>query len=75
MTTATIAIIGGSGLYELEGLAEVEEIRLSTPFGEPSDAIIVGSLEGVRLAFLPRHGRGHRFTPTELPSQANILCS
>ncbi len=72
MTTPTIAVIGGSGLYALEGLTDVDDVRLPTPFGEPSDAIVVGSLEGVRIAFLPRHGRGHRLTPAEVPSRANI---
>ena len=66
------AIIGGSGLYQLEGLTDVQEIHVDTPFGSPSDAIIVGELEGIRVAFLPRHGRGHRISPTELPARANI---
>lgn len=70
--TARVGIIGGSGLYRMEGLADVEEVRLSTPFGDPSDALTLGTLEGVRVAFLPRHGRGHRFLPTELPVRANI---
>ncbi len=65
-------MIGGSGLYQMEALAEVEEVRVSTPFGDPSDAFIVGSLDGVRVAFLPRHGRGHRLLPTEIPFRANI---
>jgi 5'-methylthioadenosine phosphorylase len=72
MPEAKIGIIGGSGLYEMEGLTEVEEVNLKTPFGEPSDAIIIGSLKGVRVAFLPRHGKGHRISPTELPVRANI---
>ncbi len=72
MTTAQIGIIGGSGLYQMPELQDVEEVRVETPFGAPSDAFIVGTLEGVRVAFLPRHGRGHRFTPTELPFRANI---
>ena len=67
-----VGIIGGSGLYQMPELKDVEEVRLDTPFGPPSDAIIVGTLEGQRVAFLPRHGRGHRFTPTELPFRANI---
>jgi 5'-methylthioadenosine phosphorylase len=66
------AVIGGSGLYQLEGLTDVQEIDLDTPFGKPSDAIIVGELEGIRVAFLPRHGRGHVISPTELPVRANI---
>ncbi len=72
MSQAKIGVIGGSGLYQMESLAEVEEVRVSTPFGDPSDAFIVGSLNGVRVAFLPRHGRGHRLLPTELPYRANI---
>ena len=72
MTTARIGIIGGSGLYQMPELKDVEEVKVETPFGSPSDAFIVGTLEGVRVAFLPRHGRGHRYTPTELPFRANI---
>lgn len=72
MTTARIGIIGGSGLYQMPELSNVEEIKVETPFGDPSDAFIVGTLEGERVAFLPRHGRGHHFTPTELPFRANI---
>jgi 5'-methylthioadenosine phosphorylase len=70
--SAHIGVIGGSGLYEIEGLTDIEERRISTPFGEPSDAIILGRLRDVPVAFLPRHGRGHRLTPTEVPSRANI---
>src|SRR2546421_7852277 len=72
MSTAKIGIIGGSGLYQMPELIDVEEVRVETPFGDPTDAIIVGTLEEERVAFLPRHGRGHRFTPTELPFRANI---
>ncbi|MGA8848554.1 MAG: S-methyl-5'-thioadenosine phosphorylase [Dehalococcoidia bacterium] len=72
MPEARIGIIGGSGLYKMEGMAGVEKIKVSTPFGQPSDAIILGSLEGVRVAFLPRHGEGHRISPSELPAKANI---
>jgi 5'-methylthioadenosine phosphorylase len=72
MATAKIGIIGGSGLYQMPELTDVEEIRIDTPFGSPSDAFIIGTLENQRVAFLPRHGRGHRFTPTELPFRANI---
>lgn len=72
MDAVKIGIIGGSGLYQMEGLTDIEEITISTPFGDPSDAIIVGQLEGQRVAFLPRHGRGHLISPTELNSQANI---
>src|SRR5256714_5787692 len=72
MTTAKIGIIGGSGLYQMPELKEIEEVSVETPFGNPSDAFIVGTLEGVRVAFLPRHGRGHKLLPTELPFRANI---
>ena len=72
MTTAKIGIIGGSGLYQMPELTDVEQVRVDTPFGSPSDAFIVGTLENERVAFLPRHGVGHRFTPTELPFRANI---
>src|SRR5919198_4299170 len=72
MTTAKIGIIGGSGLYRMPELKDVEEVSVETPFGKPSDAFITGTLEGVRVAFLPRHGVGHRFTPTEVPFRANI---
>lgn len=65
-------IIGGSGLYQMPELTNVEEVRVKTPFGDPSDAFVVGTLEGERVAFLPRHGVGHRFTPTEVPYRANI---
>jgi 5'-methylthioadenosine phosphorylase len=67
-----IGVIGGSGLYEIEGLTEVEEIRVETPFGPPSDLIIRGHLSGRQVCFLPRHGRGHRLLPTELNHRANI---
>ena len=69
---AEIGIIGGSGLYQMEELQDKQEILLETPFGAPSDAYIVGTLEGRKVAFLARHGRGHRLTPTELPFRANI---
>jgi len=72
MQTAKIGIIGGSGLYEMAELEDVEEVRLDTPFGAPSDAFIIGTLGKQRVAFLPRHGVGHRFTPTEVPFRANI---
>lgn len=67
-----IGVIGGSGLYEMEGLTDVEEVVVDTPFGPPSDALVVGRLHGRRVAFLPRHGRGHRILPGELNSRANI---
>jgi 5'-methylthioadenosine phosphorylase len=69
---ATIGVIGGSGLYQMPGLTQIEEVALDTPFGAPSDAYTIGTLAGERVAFLPRHGRDHRLTPTELPAQANI---
>ena len=72
MPEAKVGIIGGSGLYKMEGMTEVEEVKISTPFGEPSDAIILGNLEGVKVAFLPRHGEGHRISPSDLPAKANI---
>jgi 5'-methylthioadenosine phosphorylase len=73
MEQAQIGIIGGSGLYQMEGLGEVREVSVETPFGMPSDNLILGTLEGARVAFLARHGRGHRLTPTELPFRANIF--
>ncbi len=72
MSDVKIGVIGGSGLYKMEGLTDVEEVTLSTPFGDPSDNYIVGTLEGQRVAFLPRHGRTHAISPTELNSRANI---
>jgi len=69
---AKLGVIGGSGLYQIDGLSSVQEVRISTPFGEPSDAITVGDLGGMRVAFLPRHGKGHRISPTEIPARANI---
>ncbi len=68
----TIGIIGGSGLYEMDGLTDVKERAVKTPFGDPSDAIVEGHLGNVRMLFLPRHGRGHRLLPSELPFRANI---
>jgi 5'-methylthioadenosine phosphorylase len=68
----TVGFIGGSGLYELPGLTDVESVRLATPFGEPSDEFVCGSLNGVRMVFLPRHGRGHRILPSELNFRANV---
>jgi len=72
MHEAKVGIIGGSGLYKMEGMTEVKEVKISTPFGEPSDAVILGNLEGVTVAFLPRHGEGHRISPSEVPAKANI---
>jgi 5'-methylthioadenosine phosphorylase len=67
-----LAVIGGSGLYDLPGIKVLRELRIKTPFGAPSDAVVVGELSGVRCAFLPRHGRGHRLLPTEVNGRANI---
>jgi 5'-methylthioadenosine phosphorylase len=67
-----IGIIGGSGLYHMRGLTNTKEVRVKTPFGDPSDAIVVGTLEGKRVAFLSRHGRGHLFSPSEINYRANI---
>src|SRR3989475_10130355 len=72
MPHATIGVIGGSGLYRMEGMFDIEEIAIQTPFGDPSDVITVGKVEGVSMAFLPRQGRGHRISPTEIPVRANI---
>src|SRR5438094_10166252 len=72
MPQATIGVIGGSGLYRMEGMTDVEEVTVKTPFGDPSDVITIGKVEGVSMAFLPRHGRGHRISPTEIPVRANI---
>jgi len=72
MSMPVIGVIGGSGLYQLEGLQDIEEIRLQTPFGEPSDAYITGKLGGVKMVFLPRHGRAHQYLPSEVPYRANI---
>lgn len=68
----TMGVIGGSGLYEIEGLTNVKEVALATPFGAPSDAYVTGELHGVRMVFLPRHGRGHRISPSEINFRANI---
>lgn len=70
---ARIGILGGSGLYSLAGLDQAEELRIDTPFGPPSDRVRVGSLEGKRVAFIARHGRGHRLLPTEINYRANIF--
>ncbi len=71
-TQAEIGIIGGSGLYSMSGLTKTREITVKTPFGEPSDAIVLGMLEGKRVAFLARHGRGHRILPSEINFRANV---
>lgn len=72
MKQATIGVIGGSGVYQIEGLTDVETLDIKTPFGKPSDSIVVGTLGNQRIAFLPRHARGHRIMPAELPVRANI---
>jgi 5'-methylthioadenosine phosphorylase len=72
MTQVKIGIIGGSGLYKMDALKDVKEFTIDTPFGSPSDAFIVGTLEGTPVAFLARHGRNHHLLPTELPFRANI---
>ena len=69
---ARVGVMGGSGLYAMEELRDVREVRVSTPFGQPSDAITLGSLDGVRVAFLPRHGKGHPILPSEVNARANI---
>jgi 5'-methylthioadenosine phosphorylase len=73
MKTPVVGVIGGSGLYEIEGLQDVEEVTIDTPVGAPSDAYITGTLDGVKMVFLPRHGRGHRFLPSEVNYRANIF--
>ena len=72
MKAVKIGIIGGSGIYDIEGVKNVETVEVDTPYGSPSDKIIIGELEGVRFAFLPRHGRGHKISPSELNFRANI---
>ena len=73
MANVELAVIGGSGLYNMPDLEDVETLQISTPFGDPSDDVVVGTLYGRPIAFLPRHGRGHVLTPTEVPYQANIF--
>lgn len=72
MDQVKIGVIGGSGLYKMEALKDIKEVEIETPFGRPSDALILGTLDGTRIAFLARHGRGHRLLPSELPFRANI---
>jgi len=72
MTDAAIGVIGGSGLYDMEGLEDVRRVRVETPFGDPSDEYVTGTLNGVRMVFLPRHGRGHSLLPSEVNYRANI---
>ena len=73
MVEAKIGVIGGSGLYQIDGLTDIRETKVETPFGDPSDLIMTGTLQGVPIAFLPRHGKGHRISPSELPCRANIF--
>jgi 5'-methylthioadenosine phosphorylase len=70
---ARIGVIGGSGLYQIDGVSDLAETKIETPFGEPSDLIVTGTLQGVPIAFLPRHGKGHRISPSEMPARANIF--
>lgn len=72
MEKVKIGVIGGSGIYDIEGITETRKQKISTPFGDPSDTIVIGNLEGIPVAFLPRHGRGHFIMPSELNSRANI---
>lgn len=72
MTATTIGVIGGSGLYEMEGLTDIRRLTVETPFGSPSDEYVTGMLSGVKMVFLPRHGKGHRLTPSEVNYRANI---
>lgn len=72
MEPVALGVIGGSGVYDVEALKDVKEVRVRTPFGDPSDVIVTGTLSGVRVAFLPRHGRGHRIMPSEVNARANI---
>ena len=72
MPQAKIGVIGGTGLYDIEGLTSIEEVDIKTPFGKPSDTITIGKLEGVGIAFLPRHSKGHTISPSEIPVKANI---
>jgi 5'-methylthioadenosine phosphorylase len=72
MESVSIGVIGGSGLYEMEGLTRVTTVKVATPFGKTSDDFIIGTLHGKRVAFLPRHGRGHRLLPTDINYRANI---
>jgi len=73
MSERIVGVIGGSGLYEMEGLEDVKEVSLKTPFGDPSDVFITGRLEGMKIVFLPRHGKGHRIQPSSLNFRANIM--
>jgi 5'-methylthioadenosine phosphorylase len=72
MDQVKIGIIGGSGLYKMEALKDMREVQINTPFGQPSDAMIIGELDGTQVAFLARHGRNHTFSPSEVPFRANV---
>jgi 5'-methylthioadenosine phosphorylase len=72
LSKARIGVIGGSGLYQMDSLADIEEVSVDTPFGKPSDSLVIGTVGATRVAFLPRHGRGHRLLPGEIPFRANI---
>ena len=72
MAHAKVGVIGGSGVYQIGGIQDVQEVGIDTPYGPPSDSVVVGTLAGVGVAFIPRHGRGHRISPSELPARANI---
>jgi len=72
MAYARIGVIAGTGLYQMEGMKALQEVRVKTPFGDPSDSLVVGELNGISIAFLPRHGRGHTISPAEVPVRANI---
>src|SRR5437867_11786304 len=72
MEEVRFGVIGGSGLYAVDGLSDVHELAVDTPFGPPSDPVVVGTLAGKRIAFLSRHGRGHRYTPSEVNYRANL---
>ncbi|MFC2006783.1 S-methyl-5'-thioadenosine phosphorylase, partial [Chloroflexota bacterium] len=72
MPQVKIGVIGGTGLYDIEGMMDIEEVNINTPFGKPSDTIVIGQLEGMGIAFLPRHGKGHRISPHEVPARSNI---
>jgi 5'-methylthioadenosine phosphorylase len=72
MDPVKIGVIGGTGIYKIEDLKDIREVDIDTPFGKPSDRIVIGSLDGIQVAFLPRHGRGHTILPSEIPSRANI---
>jgi 5'-methylthioadenosine phosphorylase len=73
MAEQIIGVIGGSGLYEMEGMTDIEHVTVDTPFGKPSDEYVTGVLDGMRMVFLPRHGKGHRFMPSEVNYRANIF--